>query len=161
MQNDASLNLVIGLISDTHGLLRPEAVEALKGSDYILHAGDVGNPYILDSLRTIAPVTAIRGNVDRGPDWHFLAETETVELGGHLIYMLHDRQELSLNPRTAGMKAVIYGHTHKPDIEEHQGVWFINPGSAGRRRFTLPVSVGKITIREGYFHPEIIELDID
>ncbi len=132
----------IGVISDTHGLLRPEAVAALRGSDRILHAGDVGDPGILDRLRELAPVTAVRGNIDRETWAAALPETELVEVEGVSLYMLHDLARLDLKPEAAGIRVVIYGHTHQPEIEERNGVLYFNPGSVGPRRFRLPVSLG-------------------
>ena len=129
----------IAVISDTHGLLRPEAVAAFKGVDHILHAGDVGDAAILTALAEIAPVTAIRGNVDRDLA---LPETELVELGGRCIYMLHDLKQLDLDPMAAGIHVVVSGHSHRPLIERRKGVLYFNPGSAGPQRFSLPVSVG-------------------
>jgi putative phosphoesterase len=131
----------IGVISDTHGLLRTAAVKELDGADHILHAGDVGDPAILKALREIGPVTAIRGNIDEGGNCGFLPETELVELDSRSIYMLHDVKQLDLNPEAAGISAVIFGHSHKPLIEQRRGVLFLNPGSAGPRRFQLPVTV--------------------
>ena len=136
----------IGVISDTHGLLRPEAIDALKGVDHILHAGDVGGIEILDRLRDIAPVTAIRGNVDGFGPCAALPEIEVVELGGLSIYMLHDLNALDLDPVAAGMAAVISGHSHLPKIDERKDVLYFNPGSAGPRRFSLPVSLGFLEI---------------
>ena len=150
----------IGVISDTHGLLRPEAVRALQGAEHILHAGDVGDPAILDALRTIAPVTAIRGNIDERKACSFLPPTEVIELHGHTCYMLHDAKQLDLDPTAAGFAAVISGHSHKPRIEWRKGVLFFNPGSAGPRRFSLPVTVGWITTTEVGLTPEIVELTV-
>src|ERR1022692_208342 len=132
----------LGVISDTHGRLRPEAVEALRGSDRILHAGDVGAPEILEALALIAPVTAIRGNVDIEPWALALPQTEVVEAGGVSVYMLHDIGRLDLKPEAAGFRVVVYGHSHQPKIEEKNGVLYFNPGSAGPRRFDLPVGRG-------------------
>ena len=150
----------IGVISDTHGLLRPEAVEALRGSDRILHAGDIGGPEILEALARIAPVTAVRGNVDTASWACALPETEIIGVGGVSIYMLHDRGQLDLKPEAAGFHVVVYGHSHQPKIEEKNGVLYFNPGSAGPRRFSLPVSVGKLTIGAGKVQAELVELDI-
>jgi putative phosphoesterase len=136
--------ITIGVISDTHGLLRPEAVRALRGSDRILHAGDVGDPAILQALAQIAPVTAIRGNVDAVPWARALPETEVIDAGGVSIYMLHNLGRLDLKPQAAGFRAVIYGHSHQPKMEEKDGVLYFNPGSAGPRRFNLPVSMGRL-----------------
>lgn len=150
--------MTIGVISDTHGVLRPEARRALHGSELILHAGDIGNWEILRDLRQIAPVVAVRGNVDV-QDWaKWMHETEVAECGEQSLYILHNIAELDLNPNVSGFAAVIYGHSHKPTIEWKDGVLFFNPGSAGPRRFTLPVTVGKIEIVNGELRPEIITL---
>ncbi len=139
----------IGVISDTHGLLRPEAIEALAGVDRILHLGDIGEIEILAALECVAPVTAIRGNVDtQGPCSQF-PDFETVEVAGHSLYLLHNLAALDLNPVAAGFSAVLYGHTHQPKIEEKFGVLYFNPGSAGPRRFRLPVTVGFLTTSAG------------
>ena len=132
------------MISDTHGLLRPEAVEALKGSELIIHAGDVGAPEILEALGRIAPVVAVRGNVDTAPWARTLPVTEVVEAGGSLLYVLHQVDHLDLDPGAAGFAAVIYGHSHKPSAEIRRGVLFLNPGSAGPRRFNLPVTLVRL-----------------
>ena len=151
----------IGVISDTHGLLRLEALDALRGSDHILHAGDVGDIAILGQLREIAPVTAIRGNVDTHGGCAELPATEAVELGGKFFYLLHSIADLDLNPEAAGIASVIYGHSHQPSIETRNGVLYFNPGSAGPRRFSLPVTVGRVTIStNGNMEAEIIELPI-
>jgi putative phosphoesterase len=140
----------IGVISDTHGLLRPEAVEFLRGSEHIIHAGDIGSPEIVPALEKLAPVTAIRGNVDVQPWARRFAETEVVELAGLHIYMIHDVNALDLNPRAAGFAAVISGHSHKPGQSTKNGVLYFNPGSAGPRRFSLPISIGRLEIgRDG------------
>ena len=152
--------LIIGVISDTHGLLRPEAVEALRGSDRILHAGDIGAPEILEALAKIAPVTAVRGNVDTASWARALPETEVVEIGGVSIYMVHDRGQLDLKPESAGLNVVVYGHSHRPRMEEKSGVLYFNPGSAGPRRFRLPVSVGRLMIGAGKVGAELVELKI-
>ena len=149
---------VIGVISDTHGLLRPEAIEALRGSDLILHAGDVGDPKIIDTLAKIAPVTAIRGNIDTDPWARTLPETEVVEAGSISIYMLHNLGQLDLKPEAAGFGAVMHGHSHKPSIEKKNGVLYFNPGSAGPRRFHLPVSVGRLVIASEEVRAELIQL---
>ena len=158
MKHERSAFTIIGVISDTHGLLRPEATAALQGVDHILHAGDVGGPEIIDALARIAPVTAVRGNVDTGPWARALPETEVVELGGVMIYMLHDLGRLDLKPAAAGMRAVVYGHSHQPEIEEKDGVLYFNPGSAGPRRFKLPVSLGKFVITKARVEAELVEL---
>jgi putative phosphoesterase len=151
--------VTLGVISDTHGLLRPEALEAMRGSDRILHAGDVGAPEILEALAQVAPVTAVRGNVDTDPWGRALPESEVVEAGGVSIYILHDLGRLELKPEAAGFRVVVYGHTHKPKIEEKNGVLYFNPGSAGPRRFHLPVSVGRLTIGAGKVRAELVELE--
>jgi putative phosphoesterase len=148
----------IGVISDTHGMLRAAAIEALRGVEHILHAGDVGDPAILDELRKLAPVTAIGGNVDVGGACASLPPTEVVTLGGHTFYMLHDRQVLDLDPVAAGFSAVISGHSHKPLIEWRNGVLYMNPGSAGPRRFSLPISLGLLTIQGEVLQPELVTL---
>ena len=150
----------IGVISDTHGLLRPEAVKALQGSEHILHAGDVGVPRVLDSLRTIATVTAIRGNIDERGPCHDLPPTELVELGGHTIYMLHDVHTLDINPGAAGISAVVFGHSHQPLIERRRGILFLNPGSAGPRRFSLPVTVAWLDIEDRNLSAQIVDLHV-
>jgi uncharacterized protein len=150
----------IGVISDTHGLLRPEAIKALQGAEHILHAGDVGDPAILDALRAIAPVTAIRGNIDEGGSCSYLPPTELVELGGRSIYMLHDVKKLDLNPEAAGIEVVVFGHSHKPLVEWRRGVLFLNPGSAGPRRFELPVTVAWLNIEADKLSERIVHLDV-
>jgi uncharacterized protein len=132
----------VGVISDTHGLLRPEALTALAGVGHILHAGDVGDSAILDALAAIAPLTAIRGNIDRAGRCAALPRTEMVEIAGATIYMLHSLSDLDLDPLAAGISAVVSGHSHRPTIERRKGVLYLNPGSAGPRRFSLPVSIG-------------------
>lgn len=150
--------MLIGVISDTHGLLRPEAVEALRGSDAIIHAGDVGDPAILAKLREIAPVRAVRGNVDRGAWARNLPETNVLEVSGITIYILHIIEQLDLKPEAAGFAAVIYGHSHVPKQEMKSHVLYFNPGSAGPKRFKLPVSVGRLEIEAGRITGKIIEL---
>jgi putative phosphoesterase len=151
-------SILIGVISDTHGLLRSEALQALRGSDHIIHAGDVGAPEILAELATIAPVTAIRGNVDKAAWARSLSETEVVEIGGVLIYVLHDLAQLDLKPEAAGFKVVISGHSHVPKQETRGGVLYFNPGSAGSRRFKLPVTVGRLIVEGGKVRGEIISI---
>jgi putative phosphoesterase len=150
----------IGLISDTHGLLRPEAIEALRGCDRILHAGDVGSPAILDRLRTLAPVSAVRGNVDLGGWAEPLPTLEVVEVGDVLLCLLHDRESLDLDPAAAGISAVISGHSHRPEVHRSNGILYVNPGSAGPRRFDLPVSVGRLVVNGGSLEAEIVKLDV-
>ncbi len=148
----------VGVISDTHGLLRPEALSALAGSDFIVHAGDVGREEILHSLSRIAPVTAVRGNVDTEPWTAKLPFTSTLEAGGALLYVVHDVATLDIDPAAAGMSAVIYGHSHRPGAERRNGVLFLNPGAAGARRFTLPVTVARLSIEDGRAEAEIVEI---
>jgi putative phosphoesterase len=150
----------IGVISDTHGLLRPEALRALAGADLIVHAGDVGSPDVLEALRAIAPVVAVRGNNDRGPWAAALAETEVVETDGRSLYVLHDLKELDLDPRAAGFAAVIAGHSHQPRIERRDGVLYLNPGSAGPRRFRLPIAVAWLAVEASRLDAEIVHLDV-
>jgi putative phosphoesterase len=150
--------MLIGVISDTHGLLRPEAVRALQGSELILHAGDVGDPKILDELRAIAPVIAVRGNIDQGAWAMTLSEYELVECEGVSIYVLHDLNQLDLDLVAAGVRAVISGHSHKPAIRTEKGVLYLNPGSAGPRRFKLPVTVARLHVSGETLTAEHIEL---
>lgn len=150
----------IGVISDTHGLLRAEAVDALQGSDLIVHAGDVGGPAILDELRRIAPVHAVRGNVDRDEWSRELPAAEVVEVDGTLLYVLHDIATLDLDPAAAGFATVIYGHSHRPKQETRRGVLYLNPGSAGPRRFQLPVTVARLTVEGTRLAAEMVELDV-
>jgi len=141
--------MLIGVISDTHGLLRPEALAALQGVEHILHTGDVGNVAILDALREIAPVTAIRGNVDVSGACAELPATDVVELGGQLFYLVHSVHDLDINPKAAGVAMVVSGHSHKAKVEVKDGVVYFNPGSAGPRRFSLPITVGFVTVEDG------------
>ena len=151
----------IGVISDTHGLLRPEVSPKLDGCEGILHLGDVGDSKILDALREIAPVTAIRGNVDRSGPCSKLPETEVLLIEGGYIYMLHNIEELHLDPAAAKFSAVLYGHSHKAEIRRHKGVLYFNPGSCGPRRFNLKVTMGYLHVGEdGTIEPEIIDLEI-
>ncbi len=150
----------VGVLSDTHGLLRPEALAALRGVDHLLHAGDVGDPRILDELRTLAPLTAIRGNIDRSGPCSALPATEAVELGGHLLYLVHALADLDLKPEAAGIAAVIYGHSHKPAMEWRHNVLYLNPGSAGPRRFKLPITVAILQVKPEGIGAEIVTLDI-
>ena len=148
----------IGIISDTHGLLRPEAVERLAGVDHILHAGDIGSAEVIDSLGRLAPVTAIRGNVDRG-DWaQAYPATEWVTLAGRTFYLLHDLKALDLDPAAAGIDVVISGHSHQPKVETVDGVLYLNPSSAGPRRFTLPIALATLDLTPDALRPCLIEL---
>jgi len=153
---------LIGVISDTHGLLRPEAVAALAGVDHILHAGDVVSPYILDELKRLAPVTAVRGNCDSLAFslMHEAPAVNVVELAGLSFYLLHNLDQLDLDPAAAGFAAVIHGHTHSPGHYQKKGVLYLNPGSAGPRRTGLPVSLARIRIHNGALAAEIVELDV-
>jgi len=150
--------ILIGVISDTHGLLRPDALAALRGSEHIIHAGDVGAPEILDELGAIAPVTAIRGNIDNGAWARRLPDTEVVEVGGISIYVLHDLAHLDLKPEAARFRAVIYGHSHVPKQEMRGAVLYFNPGSAGPKRFRLPVTVGRLTLEGGTVRAEVVNI---
>jgi len=152
--------MTIGVISDTHGLLRSEALDALQGSDLILHAGDVGPREILDRLREIAPTVAVRGNVDTAIWATALPLADVVEAGGLQLYLRHDRAALDLDPKAAGFAAVIFGHSHRPGAELRDGVLFLNPGSAGPRRFTLPVTVARLTVEGGQLTHEILDLRV-
>lgn len=148
----------IGVISDTHGLLRPGAVDALLGVDLIIHAGDVGDPMIIDELGTTAPVVVVRGNMDRG-DWAYkLNRTEIVEKKEILFYVLHELQRLALDPAASGIKAVISGHTHAPSISRHKGVLYLNPGSAGPRKSKQPLSVAVIKVEGKSLDARIIKI---
>ncbi len=150
----------VGVISDTHGLLRPEAAAALAGVERIVHAGDIGSPDVLAALGRLAPVTAVRGNNDRG-DWAAgIADTEVVEVGGVSLYVLHDLHELDLDPRAAGFAVIIAGHSHQPRLEERDGVLYLNPGSAGPRRFKLPISLARLTVAGARVRAELVTLEI-
>lgn len=150
--------LRVGLISDTHGLLRPEALHAMRGSDYIVHAGDIGDPAILQALQRIAPVTAVRGNNDRGAGYSGIAETEVLQAGETLIYVIHDLAELDLDPAAAEFQVVVSGHSHKPSSRERDGVLYVNPGSAGPRRFSLPIAAALLHIRGRSVEAELLDL---
>jgi hypothetical protein len=151
---------VIGVISDTHGLLRPEAVRALEGVEMILHAGDVGGPEVLEALGRLAPVFAVRGNNDRGAWAEELPEWEVVEVGTVGVYVIHDLKEMDLSPSAAGFRVVVSGHSHKPELEERRGVLYLNPGSAGPRRFRLPVSVARLRVEGAEVSAELLELSV-
>lgn len=148
----------VGLISDTHGTLRPEAIEALRGSNYIVHAGDIGTPHILHELAQLAPVTAVRGNNDKGA-WP-VEETAVLQIGDVFIYVLHDLSELALDPVAAGFHVVVSGHSHRPRYDTRQGVLYVNPGSAGPRRFKLPVCVGRLIISGTEVKSQLIDLPV-
>ena len=146
------------MISDTHGLIRPEAIDRLRGSDLIVHCGDVGASAVLDALRAVAPVRAVRGNNDRGPWASELPTDDVIEVGAHTLYVIHDLGELGLEPAAAGFTAVLSGHSHRPLAERREGVLFLNPGSAGPRRFSLPVAVAHLVLAPGRCDARIIEL---
>ena len=150
----------IGVISDTHGLLRPEAVSALQGSDLIIHAGDIGRLEVIEQLEAIAPVKAIRGNIDQAAWAEAFPETEVVQANDVLIYVLHNLKALDLDPQAAGFRVVVSGHSHQPKIAEKDGTLYLNPGSAGPRRFKLPIAVGRLTISGKSVRSEILPLDI-
>jgi putative phosphoesterase len=149
--------MTVGVISDTHGLVRPEALAALAGVGAIVHAGDVGGPEVLDALAGIAPVTAVRGNNDRGTWADALPATAALEVAGRWLYVLHDLHELDLDPRAAGFACVVAGHSHRPLVEARDGVLYVNPGSAGPRRFKLPVAVARIQLGRDV-RGEVVEL---
>lgn len=148
----------IGLISDTHGLLRPEALAALQGCDHLIHAGDIGKPEILAQLQAIAPLSAVRGNNDRGAWAEDLPERLLVKFGRTAFYVLHDLAELDIDPQAQGIAVVVAGHSHKPRLEQRHGVLYINPGSAGPRRFSLPIGLAFVHLEQGRLRPELIEL---
>jgi uncharacterized protein len=149
---------VVGLISDTHGLMRPQALDALQGCDHIVHAGDIGSGHVLRALRGIAPLTAIRGNNDRDAWAAQIPETEVVQIADVFIYVIHDIAQIDLDPQAAGFHVVIAGHSHQPRIERRDGVLYVNPGSAGPRRFKLPIAVGELSISGTEVSARIIEL---
>jgi len=149
---------LVGVISDTHGLVRPEALRALRGVDLIIHAGDVGGRAVLDVLGGIARVIAVRGNNDRDAWAHALRETERVEVNGTVLYVLHDLATLDIDPMTAGVDVVIAGHSHRPSITRRGGITFLNPGSAGPRRFTLPIALARLSVRRGRVRARIVPL---
>jgi putative phosphoesterase len=151
-------DLLVGVISDTHGLLRPQALAALRGSDLIIHAGDVGQPDVLDPLRALAPLHVVRGNVDHGAWATRLPLTARVDVGGRVFHVLHNIAELSVDPAAAGLAAIVYGHSHQPAIATRDGVLWLNPGSAGPRRFSLPITLARVRVAGGALHPEIVTL---
>lgn len=148
----------IGLISDTHGLLRPEAIAFLRGCEHIVHGGDIGDARILQALAAIAPLTAVRGNNDLGAWAEAVPETALLELGGLRLYAIHDLAQLDIDPPAAGVRVVVAGHSHRPRAEERDGVLYVNPGSAGPRRFRLPISAAELKIERGVVTPRIVEL---
>ena len=150
----------VGLISDTHGLLRPEATAFLRGSDFIVHAGDIGDAEVLKALRALAPVTVVRGNNDNGPWAEAIAETEVLQVGDVFIYVLHNLAELDLDPVAAGFQVVVSGHSHRPSVDERDGVLYVNPGSSGPRRFKLPVALAELTVSGNSVRARVVELDV-
>jgi uncharacterized protein len=152
---------LVGIISDTHGLLRPQALAALNGSDLIMHAGDIGSPAILERLCAIAPVTAVRGNVDTDRWALQLPLTQSIIVAGRVLYMIHDRSQLALHPAPDGVAAVVFGHSHRAVTETRDGVLYLNPGSAGPRRFRLPVTLARLRIAAARIEPEIVPLHVD
>jgi putative phosphoesterase len=151
----------IGLISDTHGLLRPEAVAFLRGSDFIVHAGDIGHAAVLEELAALAPVTAVRGNNDKGPWAETVREVEVLQVGQVFIYVVHNIAELDLDPVAAGFQVVVSGHSHKPSVKEREGVLYVNPGSSGPRRFKLPVALAELRINGNSVQARVVELDVE
>lgn len=149
----------LGIISDTHGLLRQEAIDALAGAEHIVHAGDVGDAMVLERLRELAPLTVVRGNIDVGRWAAALPATEMLAAAGLTLYVIHDLKELSLDPAAAGIDVVVSGHTHKPSVERRGGVLFINPGSAGRRRFSLPVTLALLDVGEAGMRIRLVDLE--
>jgi uncharacterized protein len=150
----------IGLISDTHGLMRAEALQALAGSDFIIHAGDIGDQAVLERLGEIAPVTAVRGNNDTDAWAAQIPETNVLDANGIRFFVLHSVNDLDVDPAEAGFKAVVSGHSHRAEIDVREGVLFINPGSAGPRRFRLPISVATVVCRNGQIAPQLVELTL-
>jgi putative phosphoesterase len=148
----------VGLISDTHGLLRPEAIAFLRGCNHIVHGGDVGNESVLEELSALAPLSAVRGNNDKGPWAEALPEFEFLQFEHVSVYVLHDLAQLSIDPPAAGVRVVVSGHSHKPLVAEREGVIYVNPGSAGPRRFKLPIAVGELAIEGSSIIPRIVEL---
>ena len=150
----------IGIISDTHGLLRPEAIKQLAGADHIIHAGDIGAPEVIEGLRRIAPTTAVRGNIDAGEWAKDYPDTELVVLGGRALYVLHNIKEIKLDPAASGFEVVISGHSHRPKIATKNGVLYVNPGSAGPRRFKLPIAVATLALSDRAILPRILEIAV-
>jgi putative phosphoesterase len=151
----------VGLISDTHGLLRPDAVEFLRGCDRIIHAGDIGHSRILDELAAMAPVTAVRGNNDHGPWAERIAEAEFLQVGEVTIYVIHDLNEIDIDPAAAGVRVVVSGHSHRPSVAQRGGVVYVNPGSAGPRRFRLPIAVAELIVTGSSVSARTVELDAE
>ena len=160
MSSIISTTYRVGVLSDTHGLLRPEVVDALKGVDQIVHAGDLDTPEILDALKKIAPVTAVKGNMDHGGWTRKLQKTEVLKVGRHMLYVLHEIDSLDLDPDAAGIGVVIFGHSHNHSIARKNGVLYLNPGGAGHRRFNYSISLAILTVSDDRIEPRIIELDV-
>jgi putative phosphoesterase len=158
--NSKPVEKVIGVISDTHGLLRPEAIDALQGVDLILHAGDVGSSEVLETLKDIAPLVAVRGNNDKGSWAEELPHSKVIEVGAICIYVIHDAKELDLSPAASGFRVVVSGHSHKPSVEERNGVLYVNPGSAGPRRFKLPISLVRLKVSSEAVNADVVELSV-
>jgi uncharacterized protein len=156
----AAGDVTVGVISDTHGLIRPQAVAALVGCDLIIHAGDVGKPEVLERLRELAPTFVVRGNIDTGSWAARLPLTQRLEVGALRLFVLHEIAQLDLDPASAGFAAVVFGHSHRPLIETRGGVLFLNPGSAGPRRFRLPITIARIRVSDRQMRPEIVELQV-
>jgi uncharacterized protein len=152
--------IVVGIISDTHGLMRPQALDALRGSHLIIHAGDVGTAAVLDALGAIAPTYAVRGNIDTDEWAQALPATQRVAVGEHVVFVLHNIAELDLDPAKAGFSAVVFGHSHMPSIKTRRGVLFLNPGSAGPRRFRLPVALAQLRVSGRELRPELVKLAV-
>jgi putative phosphoesterase len=152
--------IVVGVISDTHGLLRPEAIRALRGANMIIHAGDVGNPAVIEELRGVAPTFVVRGNIDKEHWAATLPMTAVVGVGERLFYVLHEISQLDFDPAAAGFAAVVFGHSHVPSMESREGVLFLNPGSAGPRRFKLPVAIARVRVSGERMDSEIVELQV-
>ncbi len=152
--------MLVGVISDTHGLLRPEAVAALRGSDVIIHAGDIGSPEVIEQLHHVAPTFAVRGNNDMGGWAEAVPLTQVVKVGELLFYVLHEGAQINLDPVATGYAAVVSGHSHRPSVQFRDGVLFLNPGSAGPRRFSLPVVMARVRVVGREMHPEIVELEV-
>lgn len=151
----------IGLISDTHGLLRPQAMAFLRGSDFIVHAGDIGDASVLIELGALAPVTAVRGNNDKGAWAESISETEVLQVGEIAIYVLHNLAELDLDPVAAGFQVVVSGHSHQPLVEKRDGVLYVNPGSSGPRRFRLPIAAAELQVLGASIQAKVVELEVD
>jgi uncharacterized protein len=151
---------MIGIISDTHGLVRPQVMEALTGAELIIHAGDIGNPDVLKTLETIAPVIAVRGNNDHDPWAEQIPLTNFVEHQSYYLYVVHELEDLDIDPVAAEVSVVIFGHSHRASVERRQGVLYLNPGSAGPRRFTLPITVARLALTDNGLTPEVIEINI-